>query len=120
MNYKITNKFISLASALFIYTASFGQLNNCVVTMDHPLVLEIRDSINANKNYFSILAYTIFKRDQLGLYNNKVLNLAYAWAVSKKIKDPRHRKDEEFKFLNKILSVEEFERLLFYIRKVSE
>jgi len=117
MNYKITNKFISLASALFIYTASFGQLNNCVNQKDHPLVAEIKDSINGSKNYRSILAYTVVNGDRIWLSNSKILNLAYAWAVCKKIKDPRHRKDEEFDFLNKILGVEEFERLSAYLER---
>jgi len=34
-----------LVLTLFISSASFGQLNNCINTKEHPLILEIKDSI---------------------------------------------------------------------------
>lgn len=107
----------TLIVALLLSGASFGQLNNCINQKDHPLVAEIKDSINGSKNYRSILAYTVVKGDRIGLSNSKILNLAYAWAACKKIPNPASRKEEEFKFLDAILTEKEFENLLSYTEK---
>jgi len=108
-----------LVLTLFISSASFGQLNNCINTKEHPLILEIKDSIKVNNIYMSVLAYAVVKGDRLGLSNSKILNLAYAWAACKKISNPVIRKEEESRFLRKVLSDEEFERLLSCVGKLN-
>jgi len=107
----------ALVFALTISGASFGQLNNCINTKEHPLIIEIMDSVKANPNYKSILAYTIIKGNQIGLARTTVLNLAYAWAACRKIPDPILKKTEEFNYLDAILSDGEFERLISYMEK---
>ena len=107
-------KLIGLAFTLVITIKVFAQLNNCINTKEHPLIEEIIDSVKTNRNYNSILAYTVIKGNQLGLARSTILNLAYAWATCKKIMDPLLRKDEEFKFLDKILCDYEIEKLLIY------
>jgi len=114
MNYKTRNRLLSLVFALFITNTIFGQLNNCINTNEHPLIEEIIDSVKTNRNYNSILAYTVIKGDKIGLSRSKVLNLAYAWADCKKIKDINQRKYEEFKWLDAILNKREFEMLTVY------
>jgi len=114
MNYKTRNRLLSLVFALFITNTIFGQLNNCINTNEHPLIEEIIDSVKTNRNYNSILAYTVIKGDKIGLSRSKVLNLAYAWAYCKKIKDINQRKYEEFKWLDAILNKREFEMLTVY------
>jgi len=109
-------KFTLLVLNLFFCAVSFGQLNNCINTKDHPLIVEIKDSMKANNNYVSFLAYAVVKRDRLGLSNSKILSLAYAWAACKKISNTVVRKEEELKFLDKILSDEEFDRLFSYLQ----
>lgn len=117
MNNSIFSKVKALFFALTISGASFGQLNNCINTKEHPLIIEIIDSVKANSNYKSILAYTIIKSNQLGLARSTILNLAYGWASCKKIKDPTLRKDEEYKFIDVFIGDEELESLLSYIKK---
>ena len=112
MGKSISKKAKVLAIALFFSSSSFGQLNNCINTKDHPLIVEIKDSIKANNNYVSVLAYAVVKGDRLGLSNSRILSLAYAWAACKKIKDSASRKEEEFKYLDAMLSEEEFKRLV--------
>ena len=119
MNNSILIKAKALVFTLTISGASYGQLNNCINTKEHPLIVEIIDSVKANPNYNSILAYTIIKGNQLGLARSTVLNLAYAWASCKKIKDPKFRKDAECKFLGKFLSDEEYGRLASYFEKLN-
>ena len=102
----------TLFFALTISVASFGQLNNCINTKEHPLIIEIMDSVKSNSSYKSILAFTIIRGDRIGLARSTVLNLAYGWALFKKIKDLVLRKEEEFKFLDTILSDEELKRLM--------
>jgi len=109
-------KFTLLILNLFYCAVSFGQLNNCINTKDHPLIVEIKDSMKANNNYVSVLAYSVVKGDRLGLSNSKILSLAYAWAACKKISNTVVRKEEELKFLDKILSDEEFDRLFSYLQ----
>jgi len=106
-----------IAIALFFASSSFGQLNNCINTKDHPLIVEIKDSIKANNNYVSVLAYAVVKGDRLGLSNSKILSLAYAWATCKKNTDSAIRKDQEFKYLDAILREEEFKRLFSISKK---
>ncbi len=106
----------ALVFALTISGASFGQLNNCINTKEHPMIIEIMDSVKSNSSYKSILAFTIIRGDRIGLARSTVLNLAYGWAACKKIKDPALRKEEEIKILDKILSDEEFE-MLIYMKK---
>jgi hypothetical protein len=120
MKNSILKKAKALVIALTISGASYGQLNNCINIKEHPLIIEIIDSVKANPNYKSILAYTIVKGNQLGLARSTVLNLAYGWASCKKIKDPTLRKDEEYKFINVFLSDEELESLLSYIKKCQD
>jgi len=117
MNNLILMKAKALVFALTISGASFGQLNNCINTKEHPLIIEIMDSVKANPNYKSILAYTIIKGNQIGLARTTVLNLAYAWAACRKIPDPILKKTEEFNYLDAILSDGEFERLISYMEK---
>jgi len=112
-------KFTLLVLNLFFCAVSFGQLNNCINTKEHPLIVEIKDSMKANNNYVSVLAYSVVKGDRLGLSNSKILSLAYAWAACKKISNPVIRKEEELKFLDKILSDEEFERLALFVGKLN-
>ena len=112
MNNSILIKAKALVFTLTISGASYGQLNNCINTKEHPLIVEIIDSVKANPNYNSILAYTIIKGNQLGLARSTVLNLAYAWASCKKIKDPTLRKKKEVNYIDVILSEEECERLV--------
>jgi len=111
MNYMTRNRLLSLAFALFISNTIFGQLNNCINTKEHPLIEEIIDSVKTNRNYNSILAYTVIKGDKIGLSRSKVLNLAYAWAACRRIKDINQRKNEELKYLDTILDLREFEML---------
>ena len=110
----------TLVFALTISGASYGQLNNCINTKEHPLIIEIIDSVRANPNYKSMLAYTIIKGDRIGLARSTILNLAYGWASCKKIKDSSLRKDEEYKFIDVFLSDEELESLLSYIKKFQD
>lgn len=117
MNYMTRNRLLSLVFALFISNTIFGQLNNCINTKEHPLIEEIIDSVKTNRNYNSILAYTVIKGDKIGLARSTVLNLAYAWATCKKIEDSNQRKEEEFKWLEAILDEKEFDRLIAYIEK---
>ena len=112
MNNSILTKAKALVFALTISGASFGQLNNCINTKEHPLIIEIMDSVKSNSSYKSILAFTIIRGDRIGLARSTVLNLAYGWAACKKIKDPALRKEEEFKYLDAILSDEELKRLM--------
>ena len=109
----------TLLFTLTIPGASFGQLNNCVNTKEHPLIKEIIDSVMANPNYKSMLAYTIIRGDRIGLATSTVLNLAYGWAASKKIKDSVLRREEELKYLDVNLSDEEFESLIFSFNEIS-
>jgi len=111
MNYMTRNRLLSLAFALFISNTIFGQLNNCINTKEHPLIEEIIDSVKTNRNYNSILAYTVINGDKIGLSRSKVLNLAYAWAACRRIKDINQRKNEELKYLDTILDFREFEML---------
>lgn len=120
MNNSILKKAKTLFIALTISGASFGQLNNCINTKEHPLIIEVMDSVKSNSSYKSILAFVIIRGDRNGLARSTVLNLAYAWAACKIIKDPALRRDEEFKYLDAILSDEELESLLSYIKKLSE
>jgi hypothetical protein len=108
-------KFKLLIFALFFCFVSFGQLSNCINRKDHPLILEIKDSVKANSNYMSTLAFAALKGEHLALSNSKILTLAYAWASCKKISNPVNRKEKELKFLYKILSDEEFERLALFV-----
>jgi hypothetical protein len=117
MNYKITKKLLSLAFAVIIASTVFGQLYNCINTKEHPLVLEIIDSVKTNKKYRSMLAYAVINSDRVGLDKSTALNLAYAWAVCKKITDSAIRKNEEFKYLNATLREEEIEKLISLIGK---
>jgi hypothetical protein len=119
MNTSILKKARTLFIALTISGASFGQLNNCINTKEHPLIIEIMDSVKSNSTYKSILAFTIIRGNRLGLARSTVLNLAYAWGACKKIKDPALRRDEEFKYLDAILSDEEFESLASYSEKLN-
>jgi hypothetical protein len=112
-------KFTLLVLNLFFCAVSFGQLNNCINTIDHPLIVEIKDSMKANNNYVSFLAYAIVKGDRLELSNSKILSLAYAWAACKKISNPAIRKEEELKFLDKMLNDDEFERLALFVGKLN-
>lgn len=117
MNNLILAKVKALVFTLTISGASFGQLNNCINIKEHPLLVEILDSVKANPNYKSILAYAIIKGNQLGLARSTVLNLAYGWATCKKITDPSLRQGEEFRFLDAILSREECEKLFILCEK---
>jgi hypothetical protein len=117
MNYMTRNRLLSLVFALFISNTIFGQLNNCINTKEHPLIEEIIDSVKTKRNYNSVLAYTVIKGDKIGLSRIKVLNLAYAWAACKSIKDINQRKDEERKYLDAILGIKEFEKLTAYKEK---
>ena len=117
MYYRTIKKLIGLAFTLVITSKVFGQLNNCINTKEHPLIEEIIDSVKTNRNYNSILAYTVIKGNQLGLARSTILNLAYAWATCKKIADRNQRKDEEFKWLDAILDEKELDRLIAYIEK---
>ena len=117
MNYMTRNRLLSLVFTLFITNTIFGQLNNCINTKEHPLIEEIIDSVKTNRNYNSILAYTVIKGDKIGLARSTVLNLAYAWAACKRIKDINQRKDEECKYLDAILGIKEFEKLTAYKEK---
>ena len=119
MYYRTIKKLIGLAFTLVITSKVFGQLNNCINTKEHPLVEEIIDSVKTNRNYNSILAYTVIKGNQLGLARSTILNLAYAWATCKKITDSNQRKDEEFKWFDAILDEKEFDRLIGYIDRVN-
>ena len=119
MGKSISKKAKVFAIALFFASSSYGQLNNCINTKDHPLIVEIKDSIKANNNYMSVLAYAVVKGDRLGLSNSKILNLAYAWAACKKISNLGIRKEEELNFLDKILNDEEFERLALFVGKLN-
>lgn len=112
MGKSISKKAKVLAIALFFASSSFGQLNSCINTNEHPLILEIKDSIKANKSYMSVLAYAVVKGDRLGLSNSKILSLAYAWAACKKISNLGIRNEEELKFLDKVLTDEEFKKLV--------
>lgn len=105
----------ALVFALTISGASFGQLNNCINTKEHPLIIEIMCSVKSNSSYKSILAFTIIRGDRIGLARSTILSLAYAWASCKKIKDSALRKEEEFKYLDAILSNEEDERLFSFM-----
>ncbi len=107
----------ALVFALAISGASFGQLNNCINTKEHPLIIEIMDSVKSNSSYKSILAFTIIRGDRIGLARSTVLNLAYGWAACKKIKDSALRKEEEFKYLDAFLSNEEVERLVLFVEE---
>ena len=107
----------TLVFALTISGLSFGQLNNCINAKEHPLIIEIMDSVKANPNYKSILAYTIIKGNQIGLARSTILSLAYAWASCKKIKNSTLRKEEEFKCLDTILNRYEFQRLTSYVQR---
>jgi len=118
MGKSISNKAKVFAIALFFASSSYGQLNNCINTKEHPLIVEIKDSIKANNNYVSVLAYAVVKGDRLGLSNSKTLSLAYAWAACKKISNPLIRKEEESRFLRKVLSDEEFERITIFVGKL--
>jgi len=109
----ISKKAKVFAIALFFASSSYGQLNNCINTKEHPLILEIKDSIKANNNYVSVLAYAVVKGDRHGLSNSKILSLAYAWASCKKISNPVIRKEEESRLLSKVLSEEELEKLIY-------
>jgi len=117
MNYMTRNRLLSLAFALFISNTIFGQLNNCINTKEHPLIEEIIDSVKTNRNYNSILAYTVINGDKIGLSRSKVLNLAYAWAACRRIKDINQRKNEERKYLDAILDKREIEMLTAYKEK---
>lgn len=110
----------TLIIALLISGASFGQLNNCINTKEHPLIQEILDSVKTNNNYRSMLAFTVINGDRIGLAKSTTLNLAYAWASCKKITDPTAKKDEEFKFLDAILDEKEFERLISFTEKINK
>jgi len=112
MGKSISNKAKVFAIALFFASSSYGQLNNCINTKEHPLIVEIKDSIKANNNYVSVLAYAVVKGDRLGLSNSKILSLAYAWAACKKISNLGIRNEEELKFLDKVLTDEEFKKLV--------
>jgi hypothetical protein len=112
MYYRTIKKLIGLAFTLVITNKVFGQINNCINIKEHPLIEEIIDSVKTNRNYNSILAYTVIKGNQLGLAKITILNLAYAWATCKKITDINQRKDEEFNWLDAILDEKEFERLM--------
>jgi hypothetical protein len=117
MYYRTIKKLIGLAFTLVITSKVFGQLNNCINTKEHPLIEEIIDSVKTNRNYNSILAYTVIKGNQLGLARSTILNLTYAWATCKKITDISQRKDEEFMYLDAILDEREFESLIACIEK---
>jgi len=110
-------KLLGLVFALFITNTIFGQLNNCINTNEHPLIEEIIDSVKTKRNYNSVLAYTVIKGDKIGLSRSKVMNLAYAWAACKRIKDINQRKDEERKYLDAILDKREIEMLTAYKEK---
>ena len=114
MNLKKTK---ALVIALLVVGISFGQLNNCINTKEHPLVLEIMDSIKLNKGYNSILAFTVINGNEIGLSGRKVVNVAYAWAACKKIKDPILRKEEELKYVDAFFSNEELEKIVSCLKK---
>ena len=115
MNYMTRNRLLNLVFTLFITNTIFGQLNNCINTKEHPLIEEIIDSVKTKKNYNSVLAYTVIKGDKIWLSRSKVLNLAYAWAACKSIKDINQRKDEERKYLDVILNDRDFKALIAYL-----
>ena len=117
MYYAATKKLIGLAFTLVITSKVFGQLNNCINTKEHPLIVEIIESVKTNRTYNSILAYTVIKGNQLGLARSTILNLAHAWATCKNITNSNQRKDEEFKWLDVILDEKEFDRLITYMEK---
>jgi hypothetical protein len=117
MNNSILLKAKALVFALTISGASFGQLNNCINTKEHPLIIEIIDSVKANPNYKSMLAYAVISGDRIGLARSTVLNLAFGWASCKKIKDPTLRKEEELKYIDAFFSSEELEKLVSYYKK---
>ncbi len=112
MNKSIIAKAKALIFTLTISGVSFGQLNNCINTKEHPLIVEIIDSVKANPNYRSMLAYAIIRGDKIGLARSTILNLAYAWASCKKIANMTSRKEEEFKYLVAILDEKEYKRLV--------
>lgn len=117
MNNNNSKKLLGLVFALFITNTIFGQLNNCINTKEHPLIEEIIDSVKTNRNYNSILAYTVIKGDQLGLARSTVLNIAYAWAACKRIMDINQRKVEERNYLEAILNERDFKALTAYFKK---
>lgn len=117
MSNSMLKKAKTLVFALTISGASFGQLNNCINTKEHPLIIEIMDSVKSNSSYKSILAFTIIRGNRLGLARSTILNLAYAWASCKQIKDLTLRKKEEINYLDVILNEEEFERLFSIVEK---
>lgn len=114
---KKMKKIKALLVTLLVAGVSFGQLNNCINTKEHPLIAEIMDSLQATKSFNSVLAFTVINRNELSLSRNKVLNLAYAWAACKKIKDPTLRKEEELKFIDAFFNNEELEKLVSYLKK---
>ena len=120
MGKSISKKAKVIAIALFFASSSFGQLNNCINIKEHPLIIEVMDSVKSNSSYKSILAFTIIRGDRIGLARSTVLNLAYAWAASKKIKDPTLRKDEEYKFIDAFFRDEELKNLRSYIKKCQD
>jgi hypothetical protein len=117
MNYNNLKNLLGLVFTLFITNTIFGQLNNCINTKEHPLIEEIIDSVKTNRNYNSILAYTVIKGDKIGLARSTVLNLAYAWAACKRIMDLNQRKDEEREYLDAILDDRDFKALTAYLEK---
>ncbi len=117
MNNSILTKAKALVLALTTSSVSFGQLNNCINTKEHPLIVEIIESVKANPNYRSLLSYAIIKGDKIGLARSTILNLAYAWAACKRIMDLNQRKDEEFKYLEIILNEREFKALIAFLEK---
>jgi len=117
MNNNNSKKLLSLAFTLFITVTVFGQLNNCINTKEHPLIEEIIDSVKTNRNYNSILAYTVINGDKIGFSRSKVLNLAYAWVACKRIMDINQRKDEERMYLDAILGDRDFKALIAYLGK---
>ena len=117
MNKNNSKKLLGLVFALCITNTIFGQLSNCINTKEHPLIEEIIDSVKTNRNYNSILAYTVIKGNKIGFSRSKVLNLAYAWAACKRIMDINQRKDEERKYLDAILDDRDFKALTSYFEK---
>ena len=114
MNYNNLKNLLGLVFTLFITNTIFGQLNNCINTKAHHLIVEIIDSVKTKRNYNSILAYTVIKGDKIGLSRSKILNLAYAWAACKRIMDINQRKDEERKYLDAILDGRDFKALIAF------
>lgn len=103
----------TLIVAILLSASAFSQSK----PEGHPIILEMADTLAANKNNKSVLIFTVVNSKDLGIPKEKVITLAQAWSSCKKIKDNKARNEQELEFLVTILSEKEQDKLISLMEK---